>query len=285
MCYTKSIPWCEIWFINQHYEKGNSMKKTLFFMLIFVLSLQFGCTTATENFKVMHQVTGPIKTNCYLIYGVTSKEAAIIDPGWQVDTLVTFIQENGLDLRYIFITHGHIDHFYYVPEIKELFPQAQLCMHKDDYRDIFTAWDWVAENYGPEWIEEAISNPDTRAYVEFDMDLIGIPDIFVEDSQTFKLGHLEISAIHTPGHSPGGMCYYTGNVLFTGDVLFYRTVGRTDTQNGSLDDQITSVRKLYTLFPDSTIVYPGHMQFTDIGSEKKENRRMSLEQVNMPAAQ
>ena len=80
-----------------------------------------------------------------------------------------------------------------------------------------------------------------------------------------------------PGHSPGGTCYYTGNILFSGDVLFYRTCGRTDTQYGSREDQIKSLRKLYELFPDSTRVYPGHGQLTDIGSEKKENSRVTVD--------
>ncbi|TSA32006.1 MAG: MBL fold metallo-hydrolase [Porphyromonadaceae bacterium] len=89
------------------------------------------------------------------------------------------------------------------------------------------------------------------------------------------------TGVHTPGHSPGGICYYTENILFSGDVLFYRTVGRTDTQNGSKEAQIKSVRKLYEIFPDSTIVYPGHGQFTDIGSEKKENRKITLDIESM----
>jgi glyoxylase-like metal-dependent hydrolase (beta-lactamase superfamily II) len=88
---------------------------------------------------------------------------------------------------------------------------------------------------------------------------------------------MEIRAIHCPGHSPGGVFYYTGNSLFSGDVLFYRTVGRTDTQNGSREDQIKSVRKIYELFPDETKVYPGHGQFTDIGSEKKENKYITVD--------
>jgi len=246
------------------------------YFLVIIFLLQFNCTTV-EDFKVIHQVTGPIGTNCYLIYGNKSKEAALIDPGWPVDTLETFIKENGLDLKYIFITHGHIDHFYSVPDIKKQFPKAKLCMHKDDYGDLFTAVQWLRDNYGKDWIDNAMSNPETKAYLDFDNHLIGVPDIFVEDNQTFKLGFLEIKTIHSPGHSPGGICYYTGNILFSGDVLFYRTVGTTDTQHGSREDQIKSVRKLYELFPDSTIVYPGHGQFTDIGSEEKENTRITVD--------
>jgi glyoxylase-like metal-dependent hydrolase (beta-lactamase superfamily II) len=95
------------------------------------------------------------------------------------------------------------------------------------------------------------------------------------------LGLLEIKAIHTPGHSPGEICYYTQNILFSGDVLFYRTVGGVHYQASSMDDLIISVRKLYDVFPDSTLIYPGHGQSSDIGSEKKENENISLENVSI----
>ena len=81
---------------------------------------------------------------------------------------------------------------------------------------------------------------------------------------------------NTPGHSPGCVCYYAGNVLFSGDMLFYRSVGNLDFLTSNTEDFIKSVRELYKLFPDSTLVYPGHNQLTDIGSEKKGNQRISL---------
>jgi hydroxyacylglutathione hydrolase len=247
---------------------------TSYFLIIFFL-LQF-CCTSTENFKVMQQVSGPIETNCYLLYGTKSKEAALIDPGWRIDTLIGFIKENKLDLKYVFITHGHIDHFYYLPEIRRQFPKVRCCMNKDDYQAVFTYPEWALKNYGQGWVDSARSDPEIREYIDFDNNLIGIPDIFVEDNQTFKLGLLEIKAILEPGHSPGGICYSVGNVLFSGDVLFFRTAGRTDTQYGSRKDQVKSIRKLYEIFPDSTVVYPGHGKFTDIGSEKKENSRVTV---------
>ena len=252
------------------------MKRINIYILVITLLLQLSCTTV-EDFKVKHQVTGPIKTNCYLIYGTESKQAALIDPGGLVDTLVAFIKENELELKYIFVTHGHIDHVFGIPDIKNLFPKVKMCMHKDEYRDLFTQKEWAIENYGPGWLAEIKSNPETAKFLDFDMKSLGKPDIFVEDNQIFRLGFMEIRTIHCPGHSNGGICYYAGNILFSGDVLFYRTVGRTDTQHGSREDQIKSVRKLYELFPDSTIVYPGHGQFTDIGSEKIENSRITVD--------
>lgn len=222
--------------------------------------------------KVLCQVAGPIETNCYLVNDPLSGAAALIDPGWEVDALMGRIKKNKLVLKYIFVTHGHIDHYYGIPMVKRQYPDAKVCMHKDDYRDIFTAVQWIRENYGQEWMDDANRNPKTKLYMDFDNHLIGVPEVFVEDNQAFVLGDLKIKTIHTPGHSPGGMCFHAGNVLFTGDVLFYRSVGRIDTQHGSREEQIKSVRKLYRMFPDSTIVFPGHGQSTNIGSEKKENK-------------
>ena len=262
-------------------DKGELMMKSkLSCLLLLTIFLQLSCTR-TEEFKVLQEVIGGIDTNCYLIYGITSKEAAIIDPGGRVDTLISYISENALDLKYIFITHGHIDHVYGIPVMKKLFPGVKMCMHEEDYNDLFTQKDWAIENYGSEFVDLLKSNPETSKFLDFDMHSIGVPDIFVKDNQTFQLGSIEIKAMHTPGHSPGGICYYAGNILFSGDVLFYRTVGRTDTQHGSTEDQIHSVRKLYKTFPDSTIVYPGHYQATDIGSEKSENKKITLDSHSM----
>jgi glyoxylase-like metal-dependent hydrolase (beta-lactamase superfamily II) len=115
-----------------------------------------------------------------------------------------------------------------------------------------------------------------KVIFDFDPNSFRKPDIFIEEEQILKLGYLNITPIHSPGHSPGSICYHIANVLFSGDVLFYRTVGRTDVQHSSREDQIKSVRRLYELFPDDTEVYPGHGQFTDIGSEKRENERVTI---------
>jgi glyoxylase-like metal-dependent hydrolase (beta-lactamase superfamily II) len=154
-------------------------------------------------------------------------------------------------------------------------------MHKDEYRDIFTAMEWITKNYGEKWIDDAMSNPETKKYLEFDMNTLEEPDIFVEDNQMFRLGSVEIHTIYSPGHSSCGICYYTGNILFSGDVLFYRSVGTAFAQNGSKEAQIKSVRKLYEIFPDSTIIYPGHGQFIEIGSEKSQNKYITVDKDNM----
>ncbi len=250
--------------------KGIKIYVSVLFCLI-----QLSCSTV-EEFKVKREVTGPYQTNCYLIYGTKSKEAALIDPGWKIDTLVAFIKDNNLELKYILITHGHTDHYYYVPELKKLFPKVKWGVNREDFEKIIQCPDWPAKAYGKEWVESTRKNAEESVYLDFDTKSAGEPDFFIEGNQTYKLGSVKIRTIHTPGHSPGCVCFYTGNVLFSGDMLFYRSVGNLDFLTSNTEVFINSVRELYRLFPDSTLVYPGHNQPTDIGSEKKGNERISL---------
>jgi glyoxylase-like metal-dependent hydrolase (beta-lactamase superfamily II) len=247
------------------------MKRNNLCLLLVICFLQYSCLRV-DKFKILRQTTGPYQTNCYLIYATESKEAALIDPGWEIDSLTSFIKNNNLDLKYILITHGHSDHYYYVPELKRQFPTVKWCINREDYEGIIKCPDWAVKAYGQEWVDNAKKDPETRKYLDFDANITGVPDIFVEGNQSFKLGSVEIKTIHSPGHSPGCICYYTGNILFSGDVLFYRSVGIIDKFTSSKESFVKSVRELYKLFPESTVVYPGHNQYTTIGAEKKENK-------------
>lgn len=253
----------------------NILRNLRLHLLVLLCLVQFGCNKS-ESIRVLREVTGPYQTNCYLIYGTASKEAALIDPGWQIDTLVNFIKDNQLHLKYIFITHGHSDHYYYVPEIRKQFPGVRWGLNRDDYEKIILRPDWPAEAYGAEWYDNAMKNAGEKAYLDFDTKSVGEPDFWLNDAQVYKLGSVEIKTLSTPGHSPGGICFYTGNALFSGDILFYRSAGNLDFLTSNTEAFINSVRRLYNLFPDSTVVYPGHGQLTDIGSEKKENHRITL---------
>ena len=254
--------------------------KQLFIIILLIFFLLINCSSS-EDFKVLHQVTGGIDTNCYLLYSTKTKEAALFDVGGSIDSLLIFIKENQLDLKYFFFTHGHFDHLIGLPEIKDQFPEAKVCIHKLDYDDMFTQKEWAINNLGQDFIDYLLSDPERRKIYDFELDSFGKPEIFIQDGQIFKLGNSEIKAIHSPGHSPGGVCFHIENLLFSGDVLFYRTVGRVDVQNGSREDQIKSVKRLYEIFPDETQVYPGHGQFTDIGSEKKGNEKITVDKVTL----
>jgi hydroxyacylglutathione hydrolase len=250
--------------------------KPTFFALLF--AILFSCSTVEPGLRILHQVTGPIETNCYLIYDTKTREAALVDVGDAIDTLIQYIEQNDLDIKYILCTHGHIDHVFNVPAVHLKYPGAKTVIHRLDYDDLLVQKEWLLEN-APDFIEWIKSDPGTAKYLDFDPATFGEPDIYIKEGQVLPLGNFSIKAIHCPGHSPGSVCYLVDGKLLSGDVLFYRSVGRTDGQNGSREDQIRSVQRLYKILPDSTPVFPGHGQFTDILSEKTENKRIKADTV------
>ena len=113
------------------------------------------------------------------------------------------------------------------------------------------------------------------------METFGVPDLFIDEGQVLEFGSHPIEVMHCPGHSPGSVCFFLGSLLFSGDVLFLNSVGRVDVQHSSREDQIRSVRHLYSVLPESTPVYPGHGEPTTIGHEKYENTKVSINTVNL----
>ena len=229
---------------------------------------------------VQRQISGPYVNN-YLVYDSASREAALIDIGGPIDSLLATIDQNDLKIKYVLFTHGHIDHVLGWAALRDRFPEAKMAIHRLDYDDLQTQLDWILRNLPPEEIAEWKSDPDVEKMFHFDAAAFGKPDIFLEDIQIIKLGGAQIRAIHAPGHSRGSICFHIGNFLFSGDVLMYRDVGRPDFQNSSKEDLMRSVRRLYSLFPDSTVVYPGHGRRTDIGSEKIKNPKVSLNESTL----
>ena len=250
------------------------MSKIKIFILLTMVSL-LACRNE-DQLQVRHQVTGGIQTNCYLIFDAKSREAALIDVAGRVEFLVRQIREHDLKVKYLLCTHSHFDHIIGLPSVHILFPQAKVVMHELDYPDIFTQKEWAEKNLGPEFMAYLKADPERKKIYDFDPQTFPKPDIFAIDEQVLKLGSLKIRIYHTPGHSPGSISFLVGDSLFCGDVLFHRTVGRTDVQHSSRKDLIESVKRLYDMLPDKTIVYPGHGKFTDIGSEKLENSRISI---------
>lgn len=201
--------------------------------------------------QVKKFITGPVQANTYLVYDETNK-GFVIDPGDYNAQLMMMIEQEGIDLEYIILTHGHADHIGGVEYLKKKYPQLKVVAHKLE-RDMLL---------------DPVINVSREIYgrpISFDA------DIYVDDIDSLKCGNTEMTFIHTPGHSIGGMCIVCNGCIFSGDTLFRISIGRTDFDGGSFPQIIKSIKdKLFT-FPDNTLVYPGHMSETTIGYEKENN--------------
>lgn len=180
-------------------------------------------------------VVGPYQTNCYVLGCKETNHGMVIDPGDEVLRIVKEINRLGLEIKYIAITHGHIDHVGGVSELKRI-TKAPVLIHRLD--------------------ADALGNR---------------PDGFLEEGQSLQVGNYSISVIHTPGHSPGGVCLYAPGAVFTGDALFAGSVGRTDFPGGSHELLVQGVRQKIFPLGDSLRVYPGHGPESTIGRERMTN--------------
>ncbi len=195
---------------------------------------------------------GAYQTNCYIIYDENTKDCALVDPGAQPKELLDFIEKEKFIPKAVLLTHGHSDHIGAVEALATKF-SIPVYMAKEDEKMLSSSTHNLS----------AMTGNDFTVNVE--------PKI-VADGDTIDLGFVTLQVIGTPGHTPGGVTYYSKEgVAFVGDTLFQGSIGRTDFPEGSFDTIIESIReKLYTL-PDDTIVCPGHGPTSTIGTEKATN--------------
>ena len=259
------------------------IRKTRLTTSLSILALfLLGCSSHIDPLLLFQQ-GGAIKNNSYLLHDVKSKEVALIDVAGPLNSISAYIQENDLELKFIFLTHGHWDHVIGIHKMLEQHPEAKLCYSFKEYEAMQVYKEWFEDNvYEIESLEVFRAPFAMKMMMEFDLTTIKEPDIDVDENQIFHIGNTQITAILTPGHSPGSICYYTENAVFTGDVLLKGDVGRTDVYGSSWDDQIESIRNLYDMFSDDTKVYPGHFDFTDIGTEKKHNKNITENEIIGP---
>lgn len=195
---------------------------------------------------------GAFQENCYLYACPQTREAVIIDPGDEAEKIVKRIRELRLTPKYIINTHGHIDHIGAIDAVSAVYP-VPLAIHAADahyYTD-----EHMASIFGRE-------APLVRRK----------PDVLLQEGDTITFGTLSLVALHTPGHTPGGICLVgRPYCVFSGDTLFQRGIGRTDLEGGNYEQIIASIlQKLYTL-EDDLVVFPGHGAPTTILEEKHEN--------------
>ena len=196
--------------------------------------------------------------NTYIIWDSTTREAAVVDPGMsdqtEIDEVESFVSANSLTVKYLLLTHIHIDHTFGIEALKSAY-NAALLAHKGD----------VPLGQTRQQQAQMFRLPVRLGPVE--------PDRFISDGDTLRLGTEEIKVIHTPGHSQGGVCYYVpeSGFVLTGDTLFRGSVGRTDLPGGNQRQLIISIKSQLLGLPPSTVVYPGHGPATTIGEEARSN--------------
>jgi hydroxyacylglutathione hydrolase len=193
---------------------------------------------------------GPMQANCYILECEKTRSAIVIDPGDEADVILDIISDRKLKLEFIINTHGHIDHISANNELKKK-TSAKLCIHRLD--------------------ADLIVDPQKNLSSFIGKPISSLPpDRILEDGDIIESGTIKLKVIHTPGHSPGGICLLADDAIFTGDLLFAGGIGRYDFPGSSYDQIMESLKKVIEL-GDDLIVYPGHGFNTTIGEEKETN--------------
>lgn len=194
--------------------------------------------------KVKLLRVGPIGTNCYILEDDQTNLAAVIDPGDEPELIQEALEKEGVEVRYLLLTHGHYDHTTAVPALHRVYPQADIYIHQAD-----------ANGAGSTLFPLAGEVDDLKLYDEGDV---------------IRLGDHEIQVLHTPGHSPGSVTLKVEDVLFTGDTLFAGSCGRTDLRGGSYEEIMSSLNRLGQLEGDFHVC-PGHDRTSTLERERQYN--------------
>jgi len=217
-----------------------------FAVIVLLLALNIACEKKDVHNEVQIvtiKVGETFPTNCYLVWNEYSNEALVIDPGFEHKRIIRAIEKYGLRIKYIVHTHGHYDHTS-ESNLLQKATGAKVCIH-------------------PKQIQYNRITPPLKIEEKH--------IIKINNGETIDLEYMSFTVIHTPGHSPGSICLYRSGVLFTGDLLFKNTVGRSDLAGGNNNEISVSLTKRLKYIPDGTTVYPGHGEKTNMGLERKTN--------------
>lgn len=193
---------------------------------------------------------GPFDANCYIVGDEDTNKGFIIDPSGKPDGILEMVKNLKLDIEFIILTHGHGDHFTGAYRVKEEL-KVPLYVHKED---------------------EDLIRGETKTLIPIlkNMTLVDI-DGFVSEESTLSVGNLKLEIIETPGHTMGGICIKVNNVVFTGDSIFFRNIGRCDIGRASRELLVESLKKKILTLDENTILYPGHGPATTVKDERELN--------------
>lgn len=195
--------------------------------------------------------TGLIGANTYIVWTKGDESCIVIDPGGSPEIVGERLRNLGLKPEVIVLTHGHFDHIGGVKRLREQFG-AKVLIHERDAKMLTSARENLSRYFGLECMQAP-------------------PDGLLQEGQAICSGQTELKVLHTPGHSPGGVCLTGGGAVFTGDTLFRGGVGRTDFPGGDSARLLASIKEKLLPLPDETRVYPGHGGASDIGYERTHN--------------
>lgn len=189
--------------------------------------------------------------NCYLVWNEQTKKGFLVDPGTYSESIMEFLKESKITLECIILTHAHGDHIGGLEKFMEQL-SAPVYIHAKE--------DMILKDASKNYSQGIVGHK-----IEIEADRL------LKDGEELEIGGITLKVLHTPGHTPGGMCIYIAPYLISGDTLFAESIGRTDFNYSSTDALIQAVKNKLYILPDDTIVYPGHGLDTTIGHEKKRN--------------
>lgn len=201
---------------------------------------------------VKSHIVGLAQSNCYVVACEETKQAVVIDPGWSADEILASVEELGVTIKQILLTHAHFDHWGALADVVDA-TKAPVAMHPLDL--------------------PLLHDGGGARFFNIEVRPVADPNISLEAGQMIEVGTLRFETRFTPGHSPGHVVFYIAEekAVFVGDVLFQSGIGRTDLPGGDFDTLISSIRTHLLTMPDDVVVYSGHGPTTTIGNERQFN--------------
>jgi hydroxyacylglutathione hydrolase len=202
--------------------------------------------------KIDRLTIGDFETNCYVVRkDESAEECLVIDTGLDSRDMIAFLAQHALTPTAVVLTHGHVDHIAGLAGLRSEYPKLRVYIHKLD----------------APMLDDSEANLSEMAMMPF---TTPPADVLLEDGDTVDEAGIRLTVLHTPGHTPGGICLYTEaeGVVFAGDTLFADGIGRSDFPGGDGRQLLESIRTRLLTLPEATAVYPGHAMRTTIGREK-----------------